>query len=272
MDGVLLAHTFATQRARLLIVAVAMAIWGVLMPLVYTQIIETAIGAQIKLLVESGTFPEQFTQFGGGNIFTLPGSIALGAIHPIAVALSCVLSIGFAAAAVAGERQRGTLEVLLARPLSRQRTFGSLFLAMVVFVGLVTAAGLIGAVVSSAVFGVLDQLDLAQMPLLWLNVSLLYVALGSIALAASVSFDRLAPALGVALGFTVVSYFFEVLGSLWEAAQPLQPLSVFHYVQPQAVLDGTAEPFDFLLLTAVALAGVAWSLIVFPRRDLAAPS
>jgi hypothetical protein len=109
-------------------------------------------------------------------------------------------------------------------------------------------------------------------PLLWLNVSLLYVALGSIALAASVSFDRLAPALGIALAVTVVSYFFEVLGSLWDAAQPLQPLSVFHYVDPQAVLAGRADAIDFLLLAAVALAGVAWSLIVFPRRDMAAPS
>jgi putative exporter of polyketide antibiotics len=91
-------------------------------------------------------------------------------------------------------------------------------------------------------------------------------------MAASVSFDRLAPALGIALGFTVVSYFLEVLGSLWEQAQPLQPLSVFHYVQPQAALEGQADPLDFLVLAAVALAGVAWALVVFPRRDLAAPS
>jgi ABC-type transport system involved in multi-copper enzyme maturation permease subunit len=242
------------------------------MPLVYSQIIETEIGAQIKLLVEAGAIPEQFTQFGGGNIFTLPGSIALGAIHPIAVALSCVLSVGFAAAAVAGERQRGTLEVVLARPISRRAAFGALFVAMVGFVALVTAAGLLGSVVSSAAFGVLDELDVAQVPLLWLNVVLLYVALGSVAMAASVSFDRLAPALGIALGFTVVSYFLEVLGSLWEQAQPLQPLSVFHYVQPQAALEGQADPLDFLVLAAVALAGVAWALVVFPRRDLAAPS
>jgi ABC-2 type transport system permease protein len=272
MDRVFLVHTLSAQRTKLLIVGAALAVWGLLMPIIYAQIIETEIGAQIRLLVESGTFPEQFTQFGGGNIFTLAGSIALGAIHPIAVALACVLSVGFGAAAVAGERQRGTLEVLLARPLSRRAAYGSLLVAMIVFVCLATAAGLAGSVVSSAIFGVLDELDVSKVPLLWLNVSLLYVALGSIALAASVSFDRLAPALGVALAVTVVSYFFEVLGSLWETAQPLQPLSVFHYVDPQAVLDGHADPFDFLLLAAVALAGVVWSLVVFPRRDVAAPS
>ena len=43
----------------------------------------------------------------------LSGSVALGFIHPIAVGLNLVFAVGFAAAAIAGERQRGTLEVLL---------------------------------------------------------------------------------------------------------------------------------------------------------------
>ena len=54
-------------------------------------------------------------QFGGGDIFTLSGSIALGAIHPISLILNSVFAVGLATAAIAGERQRGTLEVLLAR-------------------------------------------------------------------------------------------------------------------------------------------------------------
>ena len=272
MDRVLLGRTFVAQRTKLLVVVVGLAIWGVLMPLVYAQLIDTALGAQFKQIVESGAVPEQLTQFGGGNIFTLPGSIALGIIHPIAVALSCVFAVGFAAAAVAGERQRGTLEVLLARPVSRRATYGTLFVATLVFVGVATAAALVGTVVSSAVFGVLDQLDISMMPLLWLNATLLYLAFGSVALAASVSFDRLAPALGIALGFTVVSYFLEVLGSLWDAAKPLQPLSLFHYLDPQSVLLGQARLSDLVVLGAAVLAGVAWSLVVFPRRDLAAPS
>jgi ABC-2 type transport system permease protein len=272
MDRVLFGRTVAAQRTKVIVIALGLAIWGVFMPLIYAQVIATEIGEQVKALVESGVFPEQLTQFGGGNIFTLPGSIALGAIHPIAVALSCVLSVGFGALAVAGERQRGTLEVVLARPVSRRSAYGTLFVAMVVFVGLVSAAGIVGSVASSSVFGVLDELDVGNAPMLWLNVTLLYVALGSIAMAASVSFDRLGPALGIALGFTVISYFLEVLGSLWSDAEVLQPLSVFHYVDPQAVLSGQAEPSELLVLAVVALAGVVWSLIVFPRRDLAAPS
>jgi ABC-type transport system involved in multi-copper enzyme maturation permease subunit len=118
MDRVLFMRTLQAQRSKVLIVAIAVGIWGVLMPLIYTELIDTPLGAQFKQMIDSGLFPAQFTNFGGGNLFTLPGSIALGFIHPIFVAIICVFAIGFTAAAVAGERQRGTLEVVLAPDLA----------------------------------------------------------------------------------------------------------------------------------------------------------
>ena len=272
MDRVLFARTLRAQRTKLLIVVVALVIWGVLMPLIYSELIDTPLGAQFKQMIDSGLLPAQFAKFGGNNVFTLPGAIAIGFIHPIFVAVVGVFAIGFTAAAVAGERQRGTLEVVLARPISRRTTYGSLLGATIVLLGLAVLAMVAGTLVSAAVFGKLDDLNLGQVPLLWLNTVLLYLALGSLALAASVSFDRLAPALGLTLGFTLVSYFLQILGSLWPEAEPLQPFSLFHYLDPAAILDGTGDPFDLALLTAVTLLAVAWSLIVFPRRDLAAPS
>jgi ABC-2 type transport system permease protein len=272
MDRVLFARTLRAQRSKLIIVAAALAIWGALMPLVYAELIDTPLGAQFKQMVDSGLVPAQLTKFGGGNIFTLPGAVALGFIHPIAVALVSVFAIGFAAAAFAGERQRGTLEVVLARPISRRTAYGSLLGATTLFVCLAILAIIVGTVASSAAFGKLAELEVGNAPLLWLNAVLLYTSLGSVALAASVSFDRLGPALGVSLGFTIVSYFFEVLGSLWPAAEPLQPFSVFHYLDPQSILDGKADPSDFIVLAAVILAGMAWALVIFPRRDLAAPA
>jgi ABC-2 type transport system permease protein len=272
MDRVFLARTLRAQRTKLVIVGAALAIWGALMPLVYAELIDTPLGAQFKQMIDTGVFPAQFAQFGGGNIFTLPGSIALGLIHPIAVAIVCVFAVGFAAAAVAGERQRGTLEVVLARPISRRTAYGTLFGSLLVCLCVAILAVLVGTLVATAAFGKLDELKVGNLPLLGLNAVLLYTALGSVALAASVSFDRLGPALGIGLGFTLVSYFFEILGSLWPTAEPLQPLSVFHYLDTQSILDGRADPFDLAVLATVTLAGVAWALAVFPRRDLAAPA
>jgi hypothetical protein len=111
-----------------------------------------------------------------------------------------------------------------------------------------------------------------NLPLLWLNSVLLFGAYAAIALAASVSFDRLTPALGLALGIVIATYVLEVLGSLWPAAQGLQPYSLFHYLKAKAILTGVVAPFDLVVLASVILIAMAWALVVFPRRDLAAPS
>ena len=58
----------------------------------------------------------------------------------------------------------------------------------------------------------------------------------------------------------------------WPAAEWLQPYSIFHYLKAKAILTGMAAPFDLAVLGSVILMAMAWALVVFPRRDLAAPS
>ncbi len=52
----------------------------------------------------------------------------------------------------------------------------------------------------------------------------------------------------------------------------LQPYSLFHYLKAKAVLRGAGALFDQGILATVIVVAVAWALLVFPRRDLAAPS
>ena len=92
---------------------VALVVWGSILPIIFDS-----FGSQFQQMLDSGLIPPQFAQFGGGDIFSLTGSVALGFVHPISVGLNLVFAVGFCAAAVAGERQRGTLEILLSRPLS----------------------------------------------------------------------------------------------------------------------------------------------------------
>jgi ABC-2 type transport system permease protein len=229
-------------------------------------------GSQFRTLFESGLLPDEIARFGGGDIFSLPGAVALSLIHPIAIMLVSVFAVGFSATAVAGERQRGTLEVVLARPLSRRSLYATLALAALAFVVAATGSLVAGTLVGSALAGVLHELPIDRLPLLWLNAVLLFAAFAAIGLAASVSFDRVPPALGVALGITIAMYFFDVLGSLWPAAEWLQPYSLFHYLEAKAMLTGVPRPFDFFVLLAVVAVAVAWALVVFPGRDIAAPS
>jgi ABC-2 type transport system permease protein len=267
MNRALFAHTIRSNLLRLVVITIAITAWGALLPLIYAQ-----FGSQFKDLVKSGLIPEQFTNFGGGNLFTLPGSIAIGFIHPIALILTSVFAVGFSTAAIAGERQRGTLEVLLARPLPRLVVYFTLLVCALIFVAVVMAGFLTGAYISSVLNGVSGELDTPRLVLVWVNGLLLFGAIAAIGLATSVSFDRLSPALAITLAIVLVSYFLEILGSLWPDAKGLQPYSLFHYLDPQRVLGGDSVAFDFALLAGVAIAAIAAAVVIFRRRDLAAPS
>ena len=86
------------------------------------------------------------------------------------------------------------------------------------------------------------------------------------------TFDRHAPALGVTMAYLLVNYFLEILGSLWRDVAWTQQYSLFHHFQPGKILTGTVDLFDFGLLAVAIAVPVVYALIVFPRRDLAAPS
>jgi ABC-2 type transport system permease protein len=267
MSRALFAHTWRSQRTKLLVVCLAIAAWNAFLPVIYQS-----FGVQMKALVDSGVIPKQLTNFGGGDVFSLGGAIALGYVHPISIILLSIFAIGFTTSAVAGERQRGTLEVLLARPLSRHQVYATLLVAVLVFIGLVLVAASIGTLLGSAIVGVLDELPVERLPTLWLNGMLLWGALAAIGLAASVSFDRLTPALGITMAVVVVSYFLDILGSLWPDAQGLQKYSLFHYLTARDILGGSVDLVGLAVLAAVAAIAIGIALAVFPRRDLAAPS
>ncbi len=267
MSGPLFSRTLAWQRTRWVLVAVALFGWGTLIPVIYT-----AFSDAIRDLANSGAIPEELLNFGSGSLFSLPGAVTLGTQHPIAIAMLSVFAVGAASMAVAGERQRGTLEVVLARPLSRPALYGTIAVALLLVVADALGALLAGFTTGAAIQGVLDDLAVERMPLVFLNGLLLWGAFTTFGLAASVTFDRAGPAIGVSLAFLLVNYFLEILGSLWTDVAWTQEYSLFHHFNPTEILGGSLDPID-LVITAVAfVVPIAWALIVFPRRDLAAPA
>ncbi len=162
--------------------------------------------------------------------------------------------------------------MLLSRPVSRRSVFLTNLVATIAVAILTTAAWLLGTLFGVAAYGLGDRLDAGNLAFLVANVVLLLAALAGISLAASASFDRLTPAIGIGIAVVLVSYVLEILGTMWPDAEFLQPFSVFHYLRPMDVLAGRAAPGDLLVLAVVLLASVAFGLWQFPRRDLAAPS
>lgn len=267
MSAPLLLQTLRWQRVRALILMAATFAWGWLMVFIFTT-----FSPAMRQLARANPMFEQFSQFGSGNLFTLPGSITLGFQHPLLIAMMAVIAVGASAVAVAGERQSGTLELLLARPLSRTGVVMSMLVALLTLVALLLVASMLGTIVGIRVHDLVGDVDLARMPLVYVNGLLLWGAFTTFGLAASVTFDRPGPALGLSLGYLIVNYFVEVLGSLWSAASWTQQYSLFHRFQASKILTATAEPIDFVVLGVALVVPIVYALLVFPRRDLAAPS
>jgi ABC-2 type transport system permease protein len=253
-------------RGRLLAVAVLALAWGALIPTFYTTFQDLFAG-----LIEGG-FPENLLNFGSGSLFTLPGAVTIGFEHPIGIGLVAIFAVGAAANAVAGERESGTLEVVLARPLSRRRFYVSVGAAVHVAIAIVVAMLLTGQVISIFALGVDDEIEVAYVPLVWAVGLLLWAAFATFSLAASVTFDRRGPAIGLSLAYLGVNYFLEILATFLPDLDWTQEYSLFHHFNPGEILTGKLDPVDVVILAVAAVLPVIWALVVFPRRDLAAPA
>ncbi|MEO8511682.1 MAG: ABC transporter permease subunit [Chloroflexota bacterium] len=263
----LFAQTLRWQAVKVLVVGLASLGWGLLIPFFYAQFSDV-----LRSLASENPLIDQFSNFGSGNLFTIGGTITLGLQHPIAIAFVAIFAVGAASLAIAGERQRGTLEVLLARPLPRNgvllATAAALFVSVVAIFGVLVA----GMVAGAAMQGLLEAVAVDQLPLVLLNGLLLWAAFLAFSLGASVSFDRAGPALGLSLAYLIVNYFLEILGSLWTDAAWLQEYSLFHHFQPGEILAGETDPLDLLILALAVAIPLGYALLRFPRRDLAAPA
>lgn len=254
------------QRGRLVIVGLVALGWGALIPTFYVTFQDLFSG-----LIEGG-FPENLLNFGSGSLFSLGGTMTIGYEHPIGIGLVAIFAVGAAANAIAGEREAGTLEVLLARPLSRRRFYTSVAAAVKIEVAIVVALLLAGQVASIFLLGVQDEIEVAWIPLVWVVGVLLWAAFAAFSLAASASFDRRGTAIGLSLAFLGVNYFLEILGTFLPDLDWTQEYSLFHHFNPGEIVTGNFDPVDLVILGVAIVLPVIWALVVFPRRDLAAPA
>jgi ABC-type transport system involved in multi-copper enzyme maturation permease subunit len=230
-------------------------LWGFLAPVIDKSLISTVQGA----------LPPSLANFGSGTLNTFPGVITLMFEHPFLVALAITIP------ALAGQRQRGTLEMLLARPIRRSTLVATVALAVASMLLLVLFAMVAGILAGSSVEGLSDQVPVRELLVVWLWSVLLYGAFASFALAASATSNRNGPAVSWTLGFLIANYFFEILGGFWDQAKAWQPYSLFHHFQAADILAGRLSAFDLMVLGLAIMIPLAYALYIFPRRDLPAP-
>ena len=208
--------------------------------------------------------------FGGdavryGNI---AGLIAIGYQEPLVLLLYMLFAVGVPTALLAGEVQRGTMELILSRRTTKTHVY--------ICAGLITVIGMyalvivmfLGTVVSTNLYEFDQEVPLYRFFKLAVNGGILASAVGGIALLAAACFRR-SMAVSLTVAYLVVNYFIMIITQWWPRMKWLDPVTIFNYVDGGKIFIEPAWPVGdmcvliTLLVVSTVLGGLAWW-----RRDL----
>lgn len=180
--------------------------------------------------------------------------------------LLLVLAIGRGASAVAGEEDRGTLDLLLATPVARWRVVVEKAGAMAAVVLLVATASWVALAASGAAFdiGVPHSRTAAAVA----ATAVLALGYGAVALAVGASTGRRGVAVGVATALATATFVLEALARIIDTLEPWRWLSPFaYYRDADPLANGLPWP-EMTVLVAIGVAAVALAVAGFARRDI----
>ncbi len=190
-------------------------------------------------------------------------------IHPVLIILLFAHAILVCTRIPAGEIERGTVDVLLAMPVSRWKLFRSETAAWLMTAALVLGLAFLGCYVGTR-FVTPDQLpDFGRLAMNLVNLGLVYGAVGCAALAIAAGVDRRMRAVMGVLVVTIGTLMVNFLEPLWEPAKHAAPLSLLHYYKPFAVIKtGEWQVKDLAILSGVCATLWVTAGVVFSRRDI----
>jgi ABC-2 type transport system permease protein len=251
-----------TQRVTTQIVPVARKISGVL-PFKDPKVLET-------VFVRGPSKVSQAALGWGDMSFDKPNDfLAIGLLHPIVLVMCLVWGVGRAAGAVAGELDRGTMELLMSQPVPRNRLILAHFLTDCVVLPAICLSFFAGTQFGLWVCGpfvpdyallddlykkfpvaarVLQSEPLDMTPLEvsgrgelvgLVNTLALMFAISGVTMALSSIGRNRWKVVGYSVLIVVVMFVGNTVGQLWEPVEFVRPLTFFYYYQPQrAMIDG----------------------------------
>ncbi len=205
--------------------------------------------------------------FGATGTLTSPaGWVNVNAYANFLPLIMLLLTIGYGAAAIAGQSEDGTLGLLVALPVARRTILAEKIAAMVVQALALTVA------VAACVFvgrGFDVDLDAWHVATATLAVLLLGVDFGLVALAVGGATGSRGTAIGIASTVAAVSYLVSSLAPAVDWIKPLRFASPFYWAVGDDQLATGAGLASFAVLGGVAIAAAVAARQCFERLDVA---
>ena len=215
------------------------------------------------------SFPEEFLALFAGEVtdYTSPEGFLNGELfflmYPL---LLLVFAIGFGSSAIAGEEERGTLDLLLSNPLNRWRLVLEKFIAMLLCTLLLVIIFWATLAIGGAIIDM--GLNLLRLAAVCFSGFLLAISFGTIALAMGCARGKSGLSLGVSGALGVYAYMLNALAPLIDWLEPFQVASPFYYYIDANPLTNGLNSAHAGVLIGLTIVFLVIAIFTFERRDL----
>jgi len=212
-------------------------------------------------------FPDNIMAFFGGdvNLFEPSGFLHLEFFSYMPIILG-IMVVSSAAGLISKNEEEGTLEIIIAQPVSRSLVFWSRLLALLVSVILI-----LGIIWGGFALGLstTETFDIEQAEMIRPLVSLFAILLPFLALALLLSMILpSSSAASLVSGFLLIAFFFiSSLARIDEDLEAINRFSPFKYYQGGAAINGLDQQ-NLLILFGISIVFILLAWFFFAWRDL----
>lgn len=194
------------------------------------------------------------------------GAAVYGLLVPLLVA---VFAIAWGARGVAGDEGAGTLDLVLAHPVSRRSVAVQRFAALLLALAAVAAVLLVAMLALRGPFQ-LDEVAAGGLVAINLQLALFGACFGALAFAVGAATGSRAAALGAGAGAAVLAYLANSVFPQVSSLSWTRSVSPFHWYLGGSPLTDGVQWSGVALLVGTTLVLVAAGTAAFTRRDLKA--
>jgi hypothetical protein len=193
--------------------------------------------------------------------------LTIGYQHPFVMFLCMLFAVGVPAGLLTGEVQKGTMELILSRPVTKTQVY--------LCACILTLAGMF-ALVLTMFFGTFVAVHIyrfdppVQLDLFFriaINGGLLASTFGAFTLLCAATFGRLYTVVGISVAFLSLNYFVSLVSEWWPSLRFLKRATIFYFIYYSNLMRQWPLR-NMAILSAIILATAAIGALIWRRRDL----
>jgi ABC-2 type transport system permease protein len=265
-----LLFTYSLKRARTLVITIGLLLAALQLVLIFVAGAIQSSGGFDQLSAIIPPFARELLGPSVTVVMSFGGIVCMGYFEVAVMGALIAMAVSLATTPT-GEVEIGFMDLILARPLARHW----IITRTVALTTLVTAA-----MVALMVGGTWAGLRMFAPPgIAWpaaslinslaINVGMLTLSWGGVAMAIGAASSRRSVAGGAAGLLALGTFLLDYVARLWQPAEKLAWISPFRYYNPFDLITGNALPLrNLVVLGSIALVGFAAAYVLFARRDI----